>query len=57
MAATLDENVRKAAREFIARASEVFDAIDVCLFGSRARGGARGGSDVDVAMFLRGNPR
>jgi predicted nucleotidyltransferase len=43
-----------AAREFIRRVSARHPVKGALLFGSRARGTHRAGSDVDVAVLLRG---
>ena len=43
-----------AARAFLARASKSFDVVGARLYGSRARGDYRSGSDIDLAVFLRG---
>ena len=43
-----------AARVFIERASQTYDIIGARLYGSRARGDYRLGSDIDLAVFLRG---
>jgi predicted nucleotidyltransferase len=43
-----------AARVFLARASQTYDIIGARLYGSRARGDYRLGSDIDLAVFLRG---
>jgi predicted nucleotidyltransferase len=43
-----------AARVFLARASRTYDIVGARLYGSRARGDYRQGSDIDLAVFLRG---
>jgi predicted nucleotidyltransferase len=43
-----------AAREFVRRVSARYPVKTALLFGSRARGTHRAGSDVDVAVLLRG---
>jgi uncharacterized protein len=44
----------EAARVFLARASQSYDVVGARLYGSRARGDYRSGSDIDLAVFLRG---
>ncbi len=46
------EKIEASRRRLIARAEQDPDVLGVILFGSRARGDARPGSDVDVCLVL-----
>jgi len=52
----LDPDTERAARAFLAKAARQYDVAGAILFGSRARGDFRSGSDADVAVLLRGAP-
>ena len=51
----MDKQIRIAAETFIDRASEKYDVLSAKIFGSRARDDAHSESDLDIAVFLKGN--
>lgn len=52
----LDEETSRAARVFLRRLEGRYPVIQGILFGSRARGTHRTGSDADLAVVLKGQP-
>lgn len=52
----LDSATLGATKAFLGRLSGRSDVVGAWLFGSRARGNARVGSDADLAIILRGAP-
>jgi len=50
----LDPDTERAARAFLAKAASQYDVTGAILFGSRARGDSRPGSDADIAVLLHG---
>ena len=52
----LDEETSRAARAFLRRLEGRYPVIQGILFGSRARGTHRTGSDADLAVVLKGRP-
>lgn len=56
--AVMDEQVdiRQAILEFVEKLGGQYEAVQVILFGSRARGDCQPDSDTDVAVILRGVP-
>ena len=53
----LDPTLANAVKQFAQRLVGHFPVQGVILFGSRARGTHRAGSDADVAVLLNGTPR
>lgn len=53
----LDGDTERAVRRFRALLAERYDLAGAIVFGSRARGTHRPGSDADVAVLLRGEPQ
>ena len=51
---TIDPATEQALRLFAQRIAAKYDVLALMLFGSRARGEHRQGSDADVAVLLRG---
>ena len=51
-----DEETSRAARAFLRRLEGRYPVIEGILFGSRARGTHRTGSDADLAVVLKGQP-
>tara|TARA_R110001599_G_scaffold35755_4_gene112718 strand:- start:218 stop:688 length:471 start_codon:yes stop_codon:yes gene_type:complete len=49
-------DIREAVLVFREKLSGRFDAVQLILFGSRARGDYHAESDADVAVILRGQP-
>ena len=53
----LDNTLRSAVERFRRLLEREYDVEGIIVFGSQARGTAGPGSDVDVAVILRGEPR
>ncbi len=51
----IDQNIERAVRAFLTKASPQFPVRAALLFGSRARGTGGPGSDVDLAVVLIGS--
>ncbi|WP_339804647.1 nucleotidyltransferase domain-containing protein [uncultured Marinobacter sp.] len=49
-------DIREAVLVFREKLTNRFDAVQLILFGSRARGDYHAESDADVAVILRGQP-
>ena len=54
METAMDSNTRRSARLFLTKVAETYPLAGAWLFGSRARGDQRPGSDADIAVLLRG---
>ena len=52
---TVDPKTERAVRTFLERISQRYSVIGARLFGSRSRADHNPGSDVDLAVFLRGS--
>jgi uncharacterized protein len=52
--AEIDPDTARAAREFIAKVTGLYDYAGAILFGSRARHTNHSDSDADIAVLLRG---
>lgn len=50
-------NIREAVLAFSEKLADRYEATELILFGSRARGDYHPESDADVAVILRGQPR
>ena len=51
-----DADTERAVRAFLEKVARQYDVTGAILFGSRARGDSRAGSDADIAVLLQGTP-